>query len=66
MVHLIGGKNCINAAKNIRNRVLVTVLQKSLLKQFDNGTFEPKKIKREKVKESIVIVSGELARVCKE
>ena len=27
-----------NAAKNIRNRVLVTVLRESLLKQFDKGT----------------------------
>ena len=29
-----------NAAKNIRNRVLVTVLRESLLKQLDNGAFE--------------------------
>ena len=36
-----------NAAKNIRNRVLVTVLRESLLKQMDNGAFEPKKLKRE-------------------
>lgn len=43
-----------NAAKNIRNRVLVTVLQESLLKQFDNGAFEPKKLKREKVKEVLL------------
>lgn len=43
-----------NAAKNIRNRVLVTVLQKSLLKQLDNGAFEPKKLKREKVKEALL------------
>ena len=40
-----------NAAKNIRNRVLVTVLQESLLKQLDNGAFEPKKLRHEKVKE---------------
>jgi len=33
-----------NAAKNIRNRVLVTVLRESLLKQMDNGAFEPKKL----------------------
>ena len=32
------------------NRVLVTVLRESLLKQMDNGTFKPKKLKREKVK----------------
>lgn len=43
-----------NAAKNIRNRVLVTVLQESLLKQLDNGAYEPKKLKREKVKEVLL------------
>ena len=43
-----------NAAKNIRNRVLVTVLQESLLKQLDNGAFEPRKLKREKVKEVLL------------
>ena len=43
-----------NAAKNIRNRVLVTVLQESLLKQLDNGAFEPKKLKCEKVKEVLL------------
>ena len=32
------------------NRVLVTVLQESFLKQRDNGTFKPRKLKREKVK----------------
>ena len=43
-----------NAAKNIRNRVFVTVLRDSLLKQLDNGAFEPKKLKREKVKEVLL------------
>ena len=43
-----------NAAKNIRNRVLVTVLRESLLKQLDNGTFEPKKLKHEKVKDVLL------------
>ena len=43
-----------NAAKNIRNRVLVTVLREILLKQLDNGAFEPKKLKREKVKEVLL------------
>ena len=43
-----------NAAKNIRNRVLVTVLQELLLKQLDNGAFEPKKLKRDKVKEVLL------------
>lgn len=43
-----------NAAKNIRNRVLVTVLRESLLKQLDNGAFEPRKLKRKKVKEVLL------------
>ena len=43
-----------NAAKNIRNRVLVTVLRDVLLKQLDNGAFEPKKLKREKVKDVLL------------
>lgn len=43
-----------NAAINIRNRVLVTVLRDSLLKQLDNGAYEPKKLKREKVKEVLL------------
>ena len=43
-----------NAAKNIRNRVFVTVLRESLLKQLDNGAFKPKKLKREKVKEVLL------------
>ena len=33
-----------NAVKNIRNRVLVTVLRESLLKSCPDGTFIPKKI----------------------
>jgi transposase len=40
----------INAALNIRNRVLVTVLRDSLLKQLDNGSYEPKSLNRDKVK----------------
>ena len=36
------------------NRVFVTVLRESLLKQLDNGAFEPKKMKREKVKEVLL------------
>lgn len=36
------------------NRVLVTVLRETLLKQLDNGAFEPKKLKREKVKEVLL------------
>lgn len=44
----------VNAAINIRNRVLVTVLRDSLLKQLGNGTFEPRRLKREKVKEVLL------------
>ena len=52
-----------NAAKNIRNRVLVTVLRESLLKQLDNGAFEPKKLKREKVKEVLLSFRRSLQNV---
>ena len=52
-----------NAAKNIRNRVLVTVLREQLLKQLDNGTFEPKKLKREKVKEVLLSFRRSLHKV---
>ena len=41
-------------SKISRNRVLVTVLRESLLKQLGNGAFEPKKLKREKVKEVLL------------
>ena len=34
--------------------MLVTVLQESLLKQLDNGAFEPKKLRHEKVKEVLL------------
>lgn len=44
-----------NAAKNIKNRVCVTVLRNMLLKQLDNGAFEPKKLKHEKVKEVLLL-----------
>lgn len=43
-----------NAAVNIRNRVGEAVLRKQLLKQLDNGAYEPKKLKREKVKEVLL------------
>ena len=52
-----------NAAKNIRNRVLVTVLRESLLKQLDNGAFEPKRLKREKVKEVLLSFRRSLQKV---
>lgn len=46
----------INAAINIKNRVASTVLRSNLLKQskLDNGTYEPKILKREKVKEILL------------
>ena len=53
-----------NAAKNIRNRVLVTVLRESLLKQLDNGAFEPRKLKREKVKEALLSFRRSLRQTC--
>ena len=49
--------------KNIRNRVLVTVLREMLLKQLDNGAFEPCKLKREKVKEVLLSLRRNLQNV---
>ena len=43
--------------------MLVTVLQESLLKQLDNGTYEPKKLKREKVKEVLLSFRRNLQKV---
>ena len=43
-----------NAAKNIRNRVLVTVLRDRLLKQLDNGAFEPRMLRSYKVKDVLL------------
>lgn len=45
-----------NASENILKRVVSTVLRNELLKKskLDNGTFEPKKLKREKVKEVLL------------
>ena len=43
-----------NAAKNIRNRVLVTVLRENLLKQLDNGAFAPCSLNRSKVKDALL------------
>ena len=44
----------INAAVNIKNRVSVTVLRSNLLKQMDNGAYEPKRLNKEKVKEVLL------------
>ena len=52
-----------NAAKNIRNRVLVTVLRDKLLKQLDNGAFEPRTISRDKVKEVLLSFRRSLPKV---
>ena len=41
-------------SKWVHKRVLVTVLRESLLKQAGNGAFEPRKLKREKVKEVLL------------
>lgn len=43
-----------NAAINIKNRVGEAVLCDKLLKQLDNGAFEPRKLKREKVREVLL------------
>ena len=43
-----------NAAINIRNRVVEAVLREHLLKQSDNGTYKPKNLKKEKVKEVLL------------
>ena len=44
----------VNAAINIKNRVAVTVLRDKLLKRLDNGAYEPRKLKRERVKEVLL------------
>ena len=44
----------LNAAINIRNRVAEAVLCAGLLKQIDNGAYEPRKLKKEKVKEVLL------------
>ena len=52
-----------NAAKNIRDRVLVTVLRDKLLKQLDNGAFEPRLLSRDKVKEVLLSFRRSLPKV---
>ena len=44
----------MNVAINIRNRVGEAVLAKKLLKQRDNGSYEPRKLSKEKVKEELL------------
>ena len=48
------GNADMNAAINIRNRVIEAVLREKLLKQMDNGAYEPKSLKKEKVKEVLL------------
>ena len=43
-----------NAAVNIKNRVVLTVLRDKLLKQLDNGAYKPKKIRHEKFKDALL------------
>jgi transposase len=52
----------VNAAINIKNRVAVTVLQQKLLKQKDNKSFEPKRLKRERVKEILLSFRRDLQK----
>ena len=52
-----------NAANNIKNRVSITVLCNTLLKQLDNGTYEPKKLQRDKVKEVLLSFRRSLQNV---
>ena len=45
----------ISAALNIKDRVVVTVLQKRLLKQMGNNTFLPKSFKKNEVKNILLL-----------
>lgn len=48
---------------NIKNRVSITVLCNTLLKQLDNGAYEPNKLKRDKVKEVLLSFRRNLQNV---
>ena len=52
-----------NAANNIKNRVVLTVLRDKLLKQMDNGAYEPMKLQRDKVKEVLLSFRRNLQKV---
>ena len=52
-----------NAANNIKDRVVLTVLRDKLLKQMDNGTYEPRKLQRDKVKEVLLSFRRSLQKV---
>ena len=51
-----------NAAVNIKNRVGEAVLRNGLLKLLDNGAYEPRKLKREKVKEVLLSYRTSLSK----
>ena len=51
-----------NASVNIKNRVTVTVLRDLLLKQLGNGAYEPRKLKREKVKDVLLSFRRDLQK----
>jgi len=51
-----------NASKNIKNRVTVTVLREQLLKRLGNGAYEPRKLKREKVKDVLLSFRRDLQK----
>lgn len=52
----------VNAAINIRNRVGEAVLATKLLKQRDNGSYEPRNLSKEKVKEELLSFRRSLTR----
>ena len=52
----------LNAAINIRNRVAEAVLCAGLLKQLDNGAYEPRNLKKDKVKEVLLSFRRSLAK----
>ena len=51
-----------NASKNIKNRVTVTVLREQLLKRLGNGAYEPRKLKKEKVKDVLLSFRRDLQK----
>lgn len=60
------GNADLNAAINIANRVRVAVLRNTLLKQLDNGAYEPKAFRsgnrKEKVKEALLSFRKSLSK----
>ena len=56
------GNADVNAAINIKNRVLEAVLREKLLKKLDNGAYEPKNLKKDKVKEVLLSFRRDLVK----